>query len=396
MSIGRHLTPSSGREEETAARLAAYRKAAAAAAALGLGAGLAGAFIAPDAAAKAYYTGLLVWVMPAIGGIAWLLVFHVMGGNWALQLGGAWEAGCRVLPLFAALFVPVIFLADALFPWAGETFAHGKGLWLSEVFFFLRAALYFAVWIALAFLFTDPGARVKHGPRKPGWAGLGLIAYTLTASLAGFDWMMALEPNFTSSIYGLIVIADQMLMSLAAAIAVIILIDLNPHRYDAWERKLGGLGALLLGVLMVWAYAVFMQYLVIWSGDLPHKTSFYLRRTDGIWSGLIWAIAVLYGVLPFVLLLFRPMRMRPAGLLAVAVLVAGMGVVERVWRVVPAWNAEPALAWLVPAFILGIGGLAALAFLRGLARYRALPEEAKEALKEERWRRGTAEETGHG
>ena len=35
-------------------------------------------------------------------------------------------------------------------------------------------------------------------------ASVGLIVYALTVSLAGVDWMESLEPDFHSSIYGLL------------------------------------------------------------------------------------------------------------------------------------------------------------------------------------------------
>jgi hypothetical protein len=49
---------------------------------------------------------------------------------------------------------------------------------------------------------------------------------------------------------------------------------------------------LMLGWAMLWLYVAFMQYLIIWSGDLPHEIEWYrVRLGDG------WRLAILIAIL---------------------------------------------------------------------------------------------------
>ena len=66
----------------------------------------------------------------------------------------------------------------------------------------------------------------------------------------------------------------------------------------------------------MWAYLAFSQYLIIWSGNLPEETPWYVRRLSGGWG---WIAGILIGfhfILPFFLLLVRETKRR-AGVLAI-------------------------------------------------------------------------------
>src|SRR5205823_969285 len=67
------------------------------------------------------------------------------------------EAGSRTLPLLAVLFVPVAWGIGYLYPWAQPEVAaatkdiRDKEIYLNAAFFWIRAAVYFVLWVALAY-----------------------------------------------------------------------------------------------------------------------------------------------------------------------------------------------------------------------------------------------------
>ena len=99
----------------------------------------------------------------------------------------------------------------------------------------------------------------------------GLVVYALTVTFALFDWAMSLEPEWYSSIYGLLWIVNQALSALALSIIVTVLISRT-----AAADTLNDLGNLLFAFVMLWAYLSFAQFLIIWSGDLPEEIPWYL------------------------------------------------------------------------------------------------------------------------
>ena len=44
------------------------------------------------------------------------------------------------------------------------------------------------------------------------------------------------------------------------------------------KRHFHDLGKLMLALVMVWAYFNFSQFLIIWAGNIPEETSWFLTR----------------------------------------------------------------------------------------------------------------------
>ena len=123
------------------------------------------------------------------------------------------------------------------------------------------------------------------------------------------------------------------------------------------EHRLLGLGSLFLALVLLWAYFAFIQYLVIWSGDLPDGAEWYLRRGQGVWLALISLIATLNAGLPFVVLLSARARQSWPVLIALAAVVVIARVLESLWLSVPAFGPEAPPAWLVAGMLAAVGGI---------------------------------------
>ena len=99
----------------------------------------------------------MFWLGVALGSLALLMVQHLSGGAWGVVIRRVLEAASRTLPLMALLFLPIAFGMHELYHWAhAEVVAHDailqhKAPYLNVPFFLVRAAFYFAIWIALAY-----------------------------------------------------------------------------------------------------------------------------------------------------------------------------------------------------------------------------------------------------
>ena len=123
--------------------------------------------------------------------------------------------------------------------------------------------------------------------------------YLLSVSMAAVDWIMSLVPVWHSSIFGLIVAAGQLLA--AAALGVWCRTGRVSVRSPPAQRR--DLGSVLLVLVLAWAYLAFMDYLTVWSADLPGEIVWYLPRLRTSWRWLgVWLI-VFHLLLPFAVLL---------------------------------------------------------------------------------------------
>ena len=125
----------------------------------------------------------------------------------------------------------------------------------------------------------------------------GLLGYGLTITFASFDWLMSLEPHWFSTIYGVLLMGGQGLAAMAFAIVALAWLSRRaPLNALVTPTHFHDLGNLLLAFTMLWAYFGFSQYLIIWSGNLPEETEWYIHRGCHGWQYI--ALALVAFILP--------------------------------------------------------------------------------------------------
>ncbi|HLL75550.1 MAG TPA: hypothetical protein VK421_09830 [Pyrinomonadaceae bacterium] len=356
---------------------------------------------------RPYLVAYVLWAGVAVGSMAIMMLHHLSGGAWGVVLRRLFEAATRTLPLVAVLFLPIAVAAvtRTLYPWTmpehmgAHAIAHKTGYYLNIPFFLARTVFYFAVWFALAYFLNkwsirqdfedDPRVRRRLRERMQSVSGPGIVLFGLTVTFAGVDWVMSLEPEWFSTIYGLLIMAGWGLTSLAFMILTAVwLRGHEPLAHVYQPRHFHDHGKLLLAFVMIWAYFSFSQYLIIWAGNLPEEIPWYLRRTQHGWGYVAVALVVLHFALPFVLLLSRDLKRTARLLSMVALLVLFMRVVDLFWTIAPsikaaehhgaagaAHHGPAAVVGYALSFILpvGVGGIWVWYFARELRKRPLLP-----------------------
>jgi hypothetical protein len=308
----------------------------------------------------AWLAGAVAISAVPIGALAVLMFSYLVRGAWTNEMHVALVAASRTIPVAGLLFVPIVAGMRWLYPWIDTPPEHtSQAIYLAPWFFTLRTVAYFVIWFLLAVWAGRAWGSKEQMTRA---ASVGLIVYALTGSLAGIDWIESLEPNFHSSIYGLIFLTFQLLAGLSFGIAAVVYA--RPR-----SRALGGYGALLLSTLLLWAYMHAMQYIIIWAGNIPDEVEWYLRRLAGAWGFVLWGLIILQFVVPFFAMLSAHVRSRPNPLLAIAAGTLALRFVEAFVLVLPAAHAADAVLWLaIPAATLATFGILGLSLQVTLAR----------------------------
>jgi hypothetical protein len=198
----------------------------------------------------------------------------------------------------------------------------------------------------------------------------------LTMTFASVDWMMSLEPRWSSTIYGVVFMGGSALTALALGI-VLAAAACSDERFADVVRpdQFHDLGKLLLAFTMLWAYFSFSQYLIIWAGNLPEEIPWYLARLGGGWGPLALAVLVFHFALPFVVLLSATVKRRPGALATVAGGLLVARAVDVYWTIAPAFHPDgPAPHWLDLATLVAAGGLFLGAVVRGLDGRSLVPQ----------------------
>jgi len=347
-----------------------------------------GAFFSPAQFFRSYLASYLFFQGIGLGCLAILMIYYLTGGAWGFLIRRLLEAGTRTLPLLALLLIPVGLGLTDLFPWARDDEVRAdpnlqwKQVYLNVPFWWGRAILFFAVWMALAhFLNAWSRRQDESGDPRYAWrlemlSGPGLVAYGIAMHFAAVDWIMSLQPAFRSSMFGPIVASGHVLTGLALVLIVLAWLVARPPLGNAVSpAALNDLGNLLFTFLVIWAYLVFFQFMLIWIANLPLEVLWYLDRSHGGWQCVAWALGILHFAVPFFLLLMRTVKRNPRTLAAVAGLLLFMQLVFMDWQVLPAFPgtslAEHWMDFLMP---FGVGGVWLAYYLWQLDRRPLLPQ----------------------
>lgn len=162
-----------------------------------------GALVDHRSTAAAYLVAWIAISAIPIGTLGALMISYLVRRAWTNELHSVMTALCATIPMFGVLFLPVLLDLAALYPDAvhHETLPAFKAIYLAPWFVTARTVIYFVIWTWLA---TRMQAASPDPDRMVRAASGGLIVYVLSVSLAGVDWLEALEPHFHSSIYGLL------------------------------------------------------------------------------------------------------------------------------------------------------------------------------------------------
>jgi len=343
--------------------------------------------ISPAQFYRSYLWAFLFWFGIAMGCLPLLMLYHMVGGAWGFTVRRIVESGTRTLPILAIFFLPIIFGLPQLYEWShADKVAQVESLkqkqpYLNVPFWVARAVFYFAVWLFYSYRLNRMSAAQDEtgAPRLidsfQRLSGPGLAVYGLTITFAAFDWGMSLEPQWYSTVYGMLWIVSQALSSLAFAIAMLALLsDHVPIAGLALPESLHDLGNLLLAFVMLWAYLSFAQLLIIWSGNLPEEIHWYLSRIRNGWQWVAAALLVFHFFVPFFLLLSRFRKRRVRSITVIAVLVLLMRAVDTYWIVTPAFYGNRfTVHWLDIFALVGIGGVLLAVHARQLMRMPLLP-----------------------
>lgn len=331
-----------------------------------------------------------------VSGIFFIATQRLSSARWSAALRRVPEALMLILPAAAVLAIVIFaFGRHALYPWADpHALAHhgaggGKLTYLQPGFVLARVAVVLLVWLAFAWLirraslaqdgdsersYANPGRGFAAHRRLDRLSGLFAPVYALTFTVAAYDWIISLEPEWFSTMFAVYVFAGMFVQGIATvALTTVLLARRGYFGPEVGEAQFHDLGKMLFAFSTFWAYIWVCQYLLIWYGNIPEEVTYYVQRTGAAWLPLFLANLVINWIVPFFLLLPVASKRSPRVLASVSVLLLVGHWLDLFIMVVPARSPAPEFGALEILLATGAAGLAALLFLRALSRAPLVP-----------------------
>lgn len=288
--------------------------------------------VRPATLFRAWLFGWLFWFGISLGSMGVLMMHYLLGGGWGYLIRRFGEAAALCAPVMAILFIPVVLGVRYIYPWAmpdhvahDPILQHKVAHWLNLPFWISKAVIYFVVFSLMALflrswsLSLDRDFRPARLKQLESFSAVGSVIYFALMTLAAIDWVMSLDPHWVSTVFGFIVVIGQVLSASCFLILMLALhADESPLNEVIRPNYLNDLGSILITFVILWSYLSFAQFLVSWLGNEQSEITWYIRRTQGGWRWVGGTLILVHFLVPFILLLMRPIKQKLGRLAAVA------------------------------------------------------------------------------
>jgi len=281
----------------------------------------------------AFLLNSLFFLTLALGGMVFLSIHHVSNAGWSTILRRVPEAMMAYVPIGAMALALIFFGRHSIYEWShgklpGTPAMSMKLAFLNTPAFFGRMAVILGVWCAFAYLLRrnsrlqDQGDALEHTARSKKYSAIFLAVFALTFSLASFDWLMSIEPEFYSTIFAFYCFSGLFVSGIAGIAVIAILLRRRGLLPQMNDDHLHNLGKLIFGFSTFWAYIWISQYLLIYYANLPEETIFFLRQTSSAgWKTLFLGNLLVNWLIPFAMLISRRAKRNENVMLAASALV---------------------------------------------------------------------------
>jgi hypothetical protein len=336
-----------------------------------------------------YLANFMFIMTIALGALFFILIQFVSRAGWSTSIRRIAELIMSTIPFLTLLFLPIIIALFAgkniPYEWNVPEEVHSSVVkakidvgYLTKEWFFIRSIVYFGLWSLMAYFFfshsrkQDDTGDIEHSLARQKWSGPCIMIFALSVSFAAFDWVMSIDADWYSTIFGVYVFAAGMMAFFATMILICMALQNSGKlRSFVTVEHFHDMGKFMFGFIMFWSYIAFSQLLLYWYGNIPEETYWFAVRLKDGWQYLAYALIPLHFAIPFLGTISRHVRRHRLGLTFWAVWALVVHWLDMTFLVMP--NAGPANAVALFGHFLGGVGMFAILMAFFLVRAKSAP-----------------------
>lgn len=260
--------------------------------------------------------GSVIFLGMGLFGLFFTGIQFLTSARWSVVVRRVMESMALTLPMAAGLFVIIYLGLHSIYEWShpsavdADHLLQWKSPFLNSKFFGIRLIVYFSIWILSSWVLIKNSnlqdqtgnAQITEKNRKI--SAFIMVLFGLSCSMAGFDILMSLEPHWFSTIFGVYFFAGLF----QAGLAMLLILSWLAYRSGATQGfvtvdHFHDIARFLFGFSVFWAYIAFSQFMLIWYGNLPEETFFYIERLKHGWEWVSLALVLIRFLAPFLILM---------------------------------------------------------------------------------------------
>jgi hypothetical protein len=346
--------------------------------AIGAVLGLIGVFSNPKQFGFSYLLAFMFFLSIALGGLFFTLLHHLFDASWSVATRRVNEHLAWLLPVMFILWLPIGALGPKfIYSWMQvdphlDHALHAKQPIFTLPWFYAISIGLFVVWTWLVWnlrrnsLEQDKTGAAINTYKMRFHSGYGIFAFAFTLTGAVIFWVMALEYQWYSTMYGVYYFAESAWTAAATLyVIVLVLARSGPLRPVVTRNTLHCMGLVWFAFTVFYAYIHFSQYFLQWNANMPEETFWYVERQTGSWKQIGLLLIIGHFAVPFLALARIDTKLNPTVMIPLAVWVWLMHYCDMSFNIMPVIHKEGfAPSYLDFACLLFVGGLLAEVFIR--------------------------------
>ncbi|PJA98501.1 MAG: quinol:cytochrome C oxidoreductase [Ignavibacteriales bacterium CG_4_9_14_3_um_filter_30_11] len=351
--------------------------------------GLYGYIFDPSRAVFSYLTSFWFLLSIAVGSLLLVAIEYAASATWSTPFRRMSEFLASSIPLLIILVIPLLLSIQYLFVWshtdvvANDHMLQAKSVFLNTPFFSVRVIVILLIWSLFYYLIirnsrqqdnSGDQALTKNNI-KLSIIFIPLFAISLT--LQSIDWIMSLETKWFSTMFGVYLFAGATCSALAALAFISVLLKEKGYFHPKITKDhFYSLGTLMFVFICFWGYIAFSQYMLIWYGNLPEETFWFMQRWEGGWKFVSLFIIFGHFIVPFATLLSHPSKTNLKKLKFISIWILAMHFIDLYWLIMPSMHGNGlhySFSWMDISFLAASVGIIIFMFNKMFERYNLIP-----------------------
>jgi len=322
----------------------------------------------------------------AIGAAFFGAIQYITQSGWSAAFKRIPEAIAAYIPFAAVFFLILFFGMHSIFEWTHEDVVQHdhllehKSPYLNIPFFFARVVLFFAVWIIMSKLLRklslkeDEAGGIQYFEKSELYSKIFIFIIAITFSLFAVDMLMSLDPHWFSTIFAAKSFIAAFLHG-SSVITLIVIILYRMGKIDFLNRShLHDFTRYIFMTSIVWGYFNFAEFMIIWYGNIPEETVWFVERWNGVYKVLFFANIILNWAIPFFVLMPRKTSRSKMFIFPVIVILIIGQYAELYYIIWPNVVGAAKFGLLEIGTFLGFAGIFALVVSTWLAKASLVPK----------------------
>jgi len=262
----------------------------------------------------------------SLGAIFFMSLQYVAMAGWSVVVKRVYEAVGRFLP-FGLIVIFLVLLSsvlksktsnDIVYHWMHkgtdglyDELVEKKAMWLNIPFVLLRTILVGGIWVYMANVMRKRSIEMDltndYLPlhrKNLMTAAFYIIFFGITEQFMAWDWIMAIDANWHSTLFGWYLFDDMWLTGVIATVLITIYLRRKGLLQNVNANHMHNLGLWMFALSVLWGYLWFFQFMFYWYTNIPDEVVYFQARIDH-YRCVFWIMFCVNLVLPLIVLMTR-------------------------------------------------------------------------------------------